>query len=111
MRLADAMGVQVLQPALDALIGACLVQDDLPAARAAANRMLEGARRLHSGYGVYFALRAAAKVALAEKDAASARTLLAEAEPHAEALDRSRNETGFTDELAYYRAQADKLAR
>lgn len=107
--LAEGMGDESLQPALDVLINACLAQPDLPAARAAAARMLEGARRLGSGYRLYFALRAAAKVALAENDAPRARALLAEAQPYAEALDRSRTGTSFTDELARYRAKADAL--
>lgn len=109
VQLAEAMGDNVLQPALGALIDACLAQPDLPAARAASDRMLEGARRLDSGYRLYFALRNAAEVALAEKDAARGRVLLGEARPYAEAFDRSRTGTVFRDEIARLLAEADAL--
>lgn len=109
VQLAEGMGDNALHPALGALIAACLAQPDLPAARAASDRMLEGARRLGSGIRLYFALREAAKVSLAEKDAARARVLLGEARPYAEALDRSRTGTGYRDEIARYLAQAAAL--
>ncbi len=109
VQLAEGMGDDALHPALGALIAACLAQPDLPAARAASDRMLEGARRLGSGYHLYFALREAARVALAEKDAARARVLLGEARPYAEAFDRSRSRTNLRDEIAGYLAEADAL--
>jgi hypothetical protein len=61
--------------------------------------MMAGARRLGSGYRLYYALRSAADVALDERDAARARALIDEAQPHAEAIDRSRGTTELRDDL------------
>lgn len=109
VHLAEGMGDDNLQPALTALIESCLAQKDLAAARVASDHQLEGARRLGSGIRLYFALRDAARVALAEKDAPRTLGLLGEALPCAEALDRSHTGTGFRDEIARYRAQAEAL--
>jgi hypothetical protein len=94
---------------LEALIEACRAAGDLPAAGDAAERKLQGARRLGSADRLYFALRSAANVALDEKDAVRARALLDEAEPHAEALDRQRGLTEEQDAIQTRRARLAKL--
>jgi tetratricopeptide (TPR) repeat protein len=109
VRLAEGMGDEALATPLEVLIEACRASGDLPAAREASERKLQGARRLGSVVRLYFALRRAGDVALDEKDAARARALIDEAEPHAEALDRQRGRTMFTDEIQRYRARLAEL--
>lgn len=100
VQLAEAMGDATLSPVLDVLVAAHVAAEDWPSARAAADRMLEVARRLESAHRLYFALRASADVALGEGDAGRARALLDEAAPLAEAFDRQRGGmTVFRDEI------------
>lgn len=106
--LAESMGNDSLVAALDVLVPACRRAGDLPAARSAAERMLAGARRIGTSSRLYFALGNAADVALDEQDTARALALLDEAEPHAEAMDRSRGRTIYRDDL---RARRARLAR
>ena len=108
VRLSEGMGDNALAPPLAALVAACLAEGDLPAARAAAERSLQGARRLGDAYRLYFALRNAADVALDEKDAARARAFVDEAEPHAEALDRQRGSTTFRGDIQRLRERLAK---
>jgi tetratricopeptide (TPR) repeat protein len=110
VRLAAGMGDNVLDDAFASLIQAHRAAGDLPAARAAADRRLDGARRLGSCLCLYAALRSAAEVALDERDAARAGPLLDEAEPLAEALDRQRGGTAIRDEIAQRRHRLDALA-
>jgi tetratricopeptide (TPR) repeat protein len=109
VRLAEGMGDEALTAALEVFIWACRAAGDLAAAREAVERMLQGARRLGSTIRLYYALRNAADVALDEKDATRARTLIDEAEPHAEALDRQRGSTMFRDEIQRRRARLAEL--
>lgn len=102
VRLAELMGDNALSLALEALTDACLALDDVTAARAASERHVEVTRRLGVVERLFSAFARAAQVALAEKDAARAHTFLAEAQPHAEALDRARHRN-------VYRAELDKL--
>jgi len=102
VRLAQPMGDEVLSTALEGLTKACLAQEDVPAARLANDRHVEVARRLGGAIDLHFALVRAAKVALLERDGARAGTFLAEAQPHAEALDRARGRY-------HYRTYLDKL--
>ena len=102
VRLAEPMGDDALSLALADLTDGCLALGDVTAARVASDRHMEVTRRHGGAMDLFHALRRAAKVAFAEKDAARARTFLAEAHPHAEALDRARD-------LHVYRAHLDKL--
>lgn len=109
VHLAAGLGESALAPVLATFIDVTLTEKDLPSARTASNWMLETARNTGGSYPLYFALRQAARVALAEKDGPRARALVAEAAPLAEAIDRSRGRKTLRDELARYRAEADEL--
>lgn len=102
VRLAEPMGDEALSGALEDLTNSCLALGDLPAARAASDRHTDLARNLGGPINLLAAYYCAAKVALAERDAPRARAHLAEAQPHAEALDRARNRN-------FYRAMLDTL--
>lgn len=109
VRLGEPMGDNALSHALEDLTDACLAQGDVAAARAASDRRVQVARRLDAPMHLFSALARAARVALAEKDAAGARAFLAEAQPHAEALDRARNRYDYRADLDRLRAEADAL--
>ena len=57
VQLAEGMGDNALCSALELQIAALRVAGDLGAARQAAARHLDAARRLADAYGLYFALR------------------------------------------------------
>lgn len=109
MRIAEPMGDSALSRALTDLIDACLAQGDIPAARATSDRHVELATRHGVTDQLFFALGRAAQVALAEGDPVRARTFLTEAQPHADALDRSRNRNAYNAELDGLRAQLAEL--
>lgn len=108
--LAERMGDELLSLAFHACADVCLALEDVAGARAASDRALECARRLRNTYRLYFAVRNAAKVALAENDVARARALIDEAGPHAEAFDRARGRTTQQDLMSSLRASADRGA-
>ncbi len=109
VRLAEGMGDDCLAPVLEVLTDACLAAGDVEAARSAADRRLAGVRRHGSTSRLYFALLSAAVVAIAQHDAPGARALLDEAQPHAEAIDRSNGRTNLGAEVKRLRARLAKL--
>jgi tetratricopeptide (TPR) repeat protein len=86
VREAEPLGDDSLRTALDVAIAVHRAEGDLDASAAAAGRLLETARRLGGHYNLYFAVRAAADVALDRGDLDHARELLGELEEHSEAL-------------------------
>jgi tetratricopeptide (TPR) repeat protein len=108
VRLAEGMGDDVIGLGLEVLIETCRADGDLAGARRAADRYVKTARRTRSEYGLYFALRDAADVALDEGDAASARALLDEAAPLAALLDR---QSGLQENGNYIANRRERLAR
>lgn len=109
-RFAEEWGDELLSLALNACTDAYLAIEDVVEARKASDRAVECARRMRSSYRLYFALRNAAKVALAEHDAARAHALLDEAVPYAAAFDRVRNCSAQRDQISSLRMKADCIA-
>ena len=109
MCLAEGMGDDALALAFEVLVEACRKAGNVPAARAASERTIAGARRIGSAERLYFALRDAADVALDEQDADRAHVLIEEAQPHAEAIDRSRGTTLLRDDIQRLRKRLAEI--
>jgi len=109
VRLAEGMGDEQLTTALAALTEACRAAGDRVGARRAAERHVACARRTGSDYGLYFALRDAADVALDEGQAVEARALLDEVGPLADLLDRQSGLTTVQAEIAQRRERLAQL--
>ncbi len=103
--LAGPLGDDALCPSLDTLVGTCRATGDLDAAWKAATRHLAAANRIGGHYRLYYALRAAADVALDRAatnraDLDTAHDLLVDLEHHARALDAATDTTAYTTEAA-----------
>jgi tetratricopeptide (TPR) repeat protein len=118
VQLAEGMGDDSLCPSLELHLDACLAAPDLTAACKAAERYLTTAHRTGSNLRLYFALRDAAKVALAEAEAEparraelleQARAQLDEAEPIARLMDRSAGRDRSAREIAGHRKKLAEL--
>lgn len=110
-RIAEPMGDAALSRALADLTDVCLAQGDLHAAHAASEQLLRLADRLGIAMELLIAHHRAAEVALAGGDAEGARAHLAQAAPHAEALDRARGRSTYRDILAEVRGRLESLAQ
>jgi hypothetical protein len=100
VKLAESLGDDALCSALDSLVVACHTDRDLDAAWRAATRQLEAARRVGDDFWPYYACRAAIDVAIDRCDLGTARTLLAELERHAVAMDKASGSIDYTTEAA-----------
>jgi hypothetical protein len=97
--LAEPLGDDNLCTALEALVAACRAAGDPDAARHAADRYVDAARRIGGHLRPYYAVRAAVDVALDRADPAdldAARDLLADLARHAAALDKASGTTRYT---------------
>jgi tetratricopeptide (TPR) repeat protein len=94
--LAEPLGDESLCTALDALVAACRAAGNLDAARRAADRYVDAARRVGGHYRPYYAVRAAVDVALDRADLDVARGLLADLDRHATALDKAGGTIRYT---------------
>jgi tetratricopeptide (TPR) repeat protein len=101
--LAEPLGDEALCGSLDTLAQACRSGGDLDAAWQAAGRAREAAARIGGHHRPYFAARRAADIALDRADVAAARSLLAELDRHAGALDATAGSDIYTRETAHRR--------
>jgi tetratricopeptide (TPR) repeat protein len=99
VREAEPLGDESLYYALDVTVAVHRAAGDLAAAAAAAGRLLQTARRLGGHYKLYYAVLAAADVALDHSDLDQARELLTELDEHARAL-AADAATGWAAEVA-----------
>jgi tetratricopeptide (TPR) repeat protein len=103
VREAEPLGDESLSSALEVTVAVHRAAGDLDAAAAAAGRLLQTARRLGGHHNLYFAVRAAADVALDRGDLDQARELIAELGDHAQALAAADATAVWAGELAQRR--------
>lgn len=109
VRDAEPLGDNAFSGPLEVLISAHRAAGDGDAAAAAADRYLQVARRLGGHFNLYYAVKAAVQVALDSGDPNTARTLLADLDQHAHALDTDSGTTRMSVEAAELRQQLTDL--
>jgi tetratricopeptide (TPR) repeat protein len=100
VREAEPLGDQSLAGALEVAVEVHRAAGDLDAAAAAADRLLEAARRFGGHYDLYHAVRTAVDVALDRGDLDHARELLSELDSHGQALAADDATTTWAAQLA-----------
>lgn len=106
---AERMGDAALCGALSAYVEACRAAHRFQAARLAADRLLQCARRSASQNRLYYALRDAAEVAMDEGEVVRARKLLTEASPIADDLDQSCQNQAWSRDIHRRYARLEEL--
>jgi tetratricopeptide (TPR) repeat protein len=109
VQLAEAIGDDALQTALWLLVEAHRALGDYEAAWHTATRQLDGARRIGGHHTLYYAVRAAAGVALDRGELDTARDLITELDQHAAAIDADTGNTTFTDDAAEHHSWLAEL--
>ena len=103
VQFAESHGGASLLAQLSGLVAAYRAAGELDAAKEAATRKLEIARRIGTHYRMYYALSDAVNIALDRGDHATATALLDELEQHAAALDTDRQSIFYSNQTAQQR--------
>jgi tetratricopeptide (TPR) repeat protein len=98
--IAEALGGNALNTALEVLAAAHQAAGDLETAWQVANRLLHVARGINVPVRLYYALRQAVDIAIHRADQGTAHILLDELDQHARALDKDSARGRFANDVA-----------